>query len=549
MKRLSIALGIATAALYLGVWDHAFVEFDDPLYVTANSHVQQGLTIENVYWAFTSDEAFIWHPLTWLSYLVDFELYGASRAGPWLATNVALHVANAVLLFVALGRLAAQSTQTVSPWACAFAAGLFALHPIQVESVAWVSSRKELLAGLFFVLTLLAYARYAHRRDRASYRVVLLLTALGVMAKGSHVGLPFALLLLDYWPLRRIRFDDPGPRWAALWPLVREKLPLLAICVAAVVVNLAMVSSSYNVFVVDPPVSTRLGAAAVNLTAYLGRLLWPAGLAIVYPNPLQSIVAPAPHLHVAAALALLVGVAILAARSGIARGYLVVGWLWFVGMLLPMLGLVPAGMRTPHDRYLYVPIIGLALAAAFGLRDLAGARRARRGLAAAIAVVVLVLCAALTRRQIAVWRDSEALFQHALRVTERNAVVHYSRGTALARQGQLAPALRELEAALALHPDYADANNNLGYLLVGAGQIEPGIAHLKHAVAVRPNWTRALLNLGSAQVQAGLPDEAIETFRRAVASAPDEVDARRALEWLEASAAEAREPAPPRPPR
>ncbi len=524
---LAVSLCLVTIGLYLPVWNHGFVEFDDPLYVTANTNVSLGLTMQNVRWAFWSSDAFIWHPLTWLSYLLDASLYGTNQAGPWHLTNVALHAMNVFLLFATLNELTKRNVINGRMWACAFATALFAFHPIQTESVAWVSSRKELLAGTFLLLTILAYARYARRPDAKRYAWVVAMMILGVTAKGSHVGLPFLLLLLDYWPLGRLTAGTSV--WLRLRGLVVEKLPLLAVSLASIAVNFSFVSRSENLWVTDPTLLSRCGAASVNLLSYLARLIWPTKLAIVYPNSLQAPVGPAPAYEILAAILLLGGVSVLVARAGRRRAYWIVGWLWFLAMLGPMLGLIPMGLRTPHDRYAYVPMMGLAIAAAFGLVSMAQHGRARRTVAALVAVALLLAFGFTTRRQIGVWKDSTTLFDHSLRVTERNAIVHNAQGITLASQGKERAAIREFEAALEIHPRFAGSNNNIGYTLVQAGKLEPGIVHLKRALEVRPDWTRARLNLGRAQLGQGAFDDAVATFQRAVAGEPDTATVRSAL--------------------
>jgi Flp pilus assembly protein TadD len=525
--RAATAAGIALAAcvigLYLPVWEHGFVEFDDPLYVTANAHVRDGLTLANLGWALTNGDAFLWHPITWWSYLLSAELHGIERAGPWLATNVVIHAVNVGLALWALLALTARVGAAGRRWACVFAVGVFALHPVQVESVAWVSARKELLAASFFCLTLVAYARYARGPSWPRYLAVAVCSALGAMAKGSHVSLPFLLLLFDVSPLRRL----DGARTAR--SLAAEKLPLLAIQLAGAAANVAFASEAYNVWVRDPPLFTRIAAVVVNLVETLLRILWPVSLTIVYPNPLQPIHALPTAPWLLAAGATLLGVSALALSSGRAREAFAVGWFGFLGMLLPMSGLVPMGLRSPHDRYLMVPLLVLAMGTAFGIHALASTPRIRRGVAVAAGVALLLACATQTRRQIPVWRDDDALFEHALRVAGDDPIIHYSYGTALARRGDTPRALARLERAVSLHPDYADAHHNLGFVLFHQGESRRALIHLERAVEIRPDWGRALLHLGEARQRAGDVAGARSVFERAVAAEPASVPARAAL--------------------
>jgi len=519
------ALCIVTAGMYASVGGHAFVEFDDPLYVSRNPNVALGLTLENARWALTTGDAFIWHPLTWLSYLLDASLWGTSRAGPWLLTNVALHCLNVFLLFALLWRTTARVAGDERLLACGATAALFALHPIQVESVAWVSARKEVLAGTGLLLTLLAYERYVRRPGAGRYAALAAAMAVALTAKGSHVALPFGLLLLDAWPLGRLA-TAAGQGAARASRLLLEKLPLLVLSAGSVAINGWLVANNDNPWVTDPGLFARLAAIPVNLVAVIGRVLWPSGLAIVYPNPLQPVVDPAPLPQVVACAVLLVGASVLALR---ARGYWATGWGWFPVMLLPMMGAIPMGLRTPHDRYVYVPLIGLALVAGFALGDVARRGVAWRRGAVAIAVLALVVLGVATRRQVDVWSDSLTLFDHALRVTRDNAIAHYAKGVFLAREGRTPEALAQFERALALHPRHPSSHNNVGYLLAEAGQPERGIAHLKLALEGRPKWTRAIMNLGRAQLAAGTLEEAVASFERAVASAPEMASVRSAL--------------------
>ncbi len=532
MRRTATVCGliaIAASLVYAQVASHAFLELDDGLYVTGNQRLQEGLSLDNIVWALVSTDAYIWHPLTWLSYLVDSELHGIESAGPWLVTNVAWHVATALALVGALVSLTGRF------WPSAFVAALFALHPIQAEPVSWVSGRKEVLSGFFFVVTLWVYARYARRRDGPSYIALSGSMILCLAAKGSQVSLPFLLLLLDYWPLGRLRFGGGGrggPGAERVGPLVIEKLPLLALALATIVYQLPLVSSTYTPWVVDPPFFERVLDGIMAYVATLGRLFWPVGLAIVYPTPAQMGLPPIGAAPVGAALAALAGVTVLAAAAGQRRGYLVVGWLWFLGMLLPLVGLLPWGLRVMNDRYSYVPMIGLAVAISFGAADLVARFRVPRAVPIAAAAAVVTLCAVLSWNQAGVWRDSLTLFDHALAVTERNAIVHFLKGNTLATSGDFDGAQREYESALAIHPRYPDANENLGRLHLKRGRGDLAIPYFERALEARPGWLPAMTNLGNALWASGERERAIATFEAAVAASPESADARY---WLAAA--------------
>jgi len=509
-------LVFATLAVYLQLADRPFLEYDDGLYVTGNPIVQQGVSVETVAWAFANTDAYIWHPLTWLSYLLDSDLYGIESAGPWLLTNLAWHIAATLALLAALRALTGRF------WPCAFVAALFALHPIQVEPVAWVSGRKEVMAGFFLILSLWAYARYAVQRTPARYLALLVAVLLCFGAKGSHVGLPFLLLLLDYWPLGRLRRDMGGR--AAAW-LLLEKAPILAVAVASIVLHVATASTAYSPWLGDPPLLERAADGAMAYAATVGRLLWPDALAIVYPTPRQMGLPPLAWSRVVGVLALLLAITALAAAAGRRRGYLLVGWLWFLGMLLPMIGLLPSGLRVMHDRYAYVPMIGLGVALAFGAADLRVRLRVPRSVVSAFALALLAVCAFASFRQAQVWRDSLSLFDHALAVTERNAVVHYFRGNTLAARGDHAGAVRDWEAAIAIYPDHAEVHNNLGRVHALRGRTDRALVHFGRAVELRPSWAEALTNLGNAQWASGRRQEALLNLVRGAGRAPDSADA------------------------
>lgn len=504
------ALVVLLLAVYARTWGHAFVEFDDPLYVTANPGVLAGLSWDGLAWAFTTPRAFVFHPLTWLSYQLDVTLFGAGRAGPFLLVNLLLHGVASLALLVLLART------TGRPLASLAVAALFALHPLQVEPVAWVSGRKEVLAGAFFMLTLVAYHAYARRPGAARYAVVAALAAACLLAKGTLVALPFLLLLLDLWPLRR---REPLRR------LVIEKLPLLLLVALDLALQLHFEARTVAVSGEDPALAERIPVAILNTAAVVGRFLWPTSLSIVYPTPGQVGLPPA-----AASLWLPVGIALVAATAGAAAlwrraPFVTVGWLWFLAALGPMSGIVPTGLRVMHDRYAYVPLVGLAILLVFGIERLAAGSRAGRrlgpgGLAAAVAV-----CAVLSYQQAGVWRDSRTLFDHALTVNPRNPVVLFSRGSMFARAGDVARARADFERALAIQPDLADAHVSLGFLKGQAGDLDGALAHFRRAVALRPDWPRARTNLGNALEARGENGEALGHFEHAVAAGPETADA------------------------
>jgi len=504
--RIAISAGLVAlcAATFLAVPSLPFLSFDDPEYLTANPHLAGGLGADTVAWALTTGHAANWHPVTWLSHALDVSLFGLWPPGHH-AVNLALHALGALLLFLAVARL------TGSTWRSALVAALFALHPLRVESVAWVSERKDLLGGLFWFATMLAYERWARRPSPARYAAVTALFALGLASKPMLVTLPFALLLLDAWPLGRLDLAHPSPR--ALWPLVREKLPLLALSAAASAITLAAQSSWGSTRpLAGIPLADRLANAVVAVVLYLVKTLWPSSLAVFYPYPVGGHGA----LRVAAA-----GATIAALTAGallLRRRFpsLAVGWLWFLGTLVPVLGIVQVGNQAMADRYTYVPGVGLALAVAFALPD---AKRSRATAAAAAAAIAALAVA--TAVQVSRWSSERELFEHAARVTEGNWLAATVIGMDLERRGDRAGAIARYREAVGWNPRAPEALNNLGNALTAEGRLDEGIGYLREAVRAWPGHLSALSNLGAALAEAGRAAEAVPYLAQAAARAPD----------------------------
>jgi hypothetical protein len=401
-----------TLVIYNSVNQNGFVNYDDDVYVTANRHVQAGLNWSTIRWAFTTFDAANWHPLTWISHALDYRLFKLNPAGHHY-TNVLLHCVNVVLLFLLL----VQATQQT--WPSLIAAAIFAVHPLNVESVAWAAERKNVLSMLFLLLAFWAYQRYASKPSIARYGTVFFLFACGLMAKPQVITLPFLLLLWDYWPLRRLSFSSPqagatGDRTRSLGWLLLEKVPLLLLSAASAIVTLEGQQAGGAVrSVIEYPPTVRIQNAIGAYFDYVGRLLWPLRLAPMYPHPGDSLLA----WQILVAALFVIGVSVLVLRFREKR-YLVVGWFWFLGALVPMIGLVQVGQQATADRYMYLPMIGLLLMLCWGLADWAAERRTRVvGLATATALVLAVL-GALTYRQVSFWHDSETLWTHAAAVTK-----------------------------------------------------------------------------------------------------------------------------------
>ena len=548
-----LLLVAVTLAVFWQVKHYQFVNYDDDVYVTDNPHVRMGLQKEGVIWAFTAVHAGYWIPLTWLSYMLDYEFYGLNPGGFHL-TNVLLHLLNALLLYLVFRRM------TGARWRSAFVAGIFALHPLQVESVAWVTERKDVLSTLFWMLTLLAYLRYAERPRTTGYFAVLTAFSLGLMAKPMLVTLPFVLFLLDFWPLHRLGpsarlpVTKPEKSGKSILPrttlssLLWEKVPFLALAATAGVLAYFTQDIGGAVRTLKGwPLNLRIANVLVSYVTYLAKAIWPYRLAVFYPYP-QTI----PLWQAAGAGLLLVAVSILVIRARRRCPYLAVGWLWFFITLVPVIGLVQVGLQATADRFTYVPIIGLAIMVAWGVPDLLEPYRSRLVVLAVSSSIALSLLTARSWVQVQYWRNSTVLFEHALQVTHRNYLAHNNLGAALFYQGKVEEAIDHYYQAIQIRPDYdrayfnlgnafaelgnidtarryyakapsfepAEAHNNLGRALAIQGKIEDAIANYLEALALKPDLAEAHNNLGDALARQGEFAEAIDSFSRALALDP-----------------------------
>jgi tetratricopeptide (TPR) repeat protein len=480
-----LLLGLLVVGIYGRVVGHEFVSLDDPSYILDNPHVVRGLSWDGVRWAFTTFHASNWHPLTWLSHMVDVELFGLEPGGHH-AVSVLLHALNAALLFMALRGMTAE------PWPSFLAAALFAVHPLCVESVAWAAERKDALSGTFWMLVLVAYGGYARGPRPSRFALVFGLLALGLMAKPMLVTLPLVLLLLDAWPLGRWR---PGLRSAG--GLLLEKLPLLGLSAASSVVTV-LAQRGALAPIQELVLGTRLANALVAYVAYAWNALWPAGLACFYPH--AAIVAPERSSRWIAegvgAGVLLVIVTLAVVRARTRRPYLAVGWLWYVGTLVPVIGVFQVGSQSMADRYTYLPSVGLGLMLAWGVKELAaGLPRARwvPGAAATAGVAALAVWAWI---QVGHWRDSRALFEHAIRVTSRNYFAHASLAATLLEAGEIDLARSHYERALGIVPNYARARRGLGDVFERQGEVAPAAAEYERALRDNPRDVETLNSLG-----------------------------------------------------
>lgn len=505
---IGLALSLATLIVYLPVGHQDFVTYDDDVYLIGNPHVVNGLTWENVRWAFTDSTFDWWHPLTWLSHMLDVTLFGMNP-GPQHLTNLAFHVASTLLLFVVLERM------TGAAWRSGFVAAMFALHPLHVESVAWVTERKDVLSTFFWMLTLWAYCRYAERPGVSRYLFIMLAFVLGLMAKPMLVTLPFVLLLLDYWPLNRL--DLASGRWEPRYVrLVLEKIPLLVLTVASSVLTyIGQQHAGKMMHLAELPIGSRLANALLSYAGYLAKMVWPARLAVFYPYPTSF-----PAFQMLSAGLILIAISALAIRLVRQQPYLIVGWLWYVGTLVPVVGLVQVGGRAMADRFTYVPLIGVFIMLAWGVPVLWQRLRISRISVGELGGGAIAAYAAMTFFQVQHWQNGVTLFEHALAVTDGNFIAHNNLGVTLMRMGRVNEAVPHFQQALALWPEYPEANKSLADVFASAGQTDEAVRYYHRALQARADWPDAENNLGLALAQGGRLTEAVSHFSRAVQLEP-----------------------------
>jgi protein O-mannosyl-transferase len=529
-----LLLAAAVLLAYLPVAHNSFINYDDPTYITDNPHVKAGLTWQTVKWAFTADDAANYHPLTWLSHALDYQLFGANAAAHH-EISVLLQAANAVLLFLFL------QNATGFQWRSLFVAALFALHPLNVESVAWAAERKNVLSMLFFLLALSAYGRYARQPRALRYAVVAILFALGLLSKPQVITFPVLLLLWDWWPLRRFLLSPAhsamdhksqselgvstpraGIAQFSASRLVLEKFPLLALSAASTIITMKAqkAGGAIQTLTLYSPL-LRLETAVVSSLRYLAKILWPTNLVALYPHPTRLY--PAAQFLAAALVLVLITVAVIRARH---RRYLAVGWLWFLIALIPMIGLVQVGAQSMADRYAYIPQIGIFLMLTWLISDLAETRRLAGRKLAVPAIACLLILGALTYRQIRYWHDIPSFWLRTLALTEDNYFAHDTLGAYLASQGQTEQAAVHFRAALAIRPDDLPANLNLGTYEHAHGNLPKAIARYQVVAARAADVglrATAFGNMGSAYRQLGDFVRARQCFDTALKLAPDNI--------------------------
>ena len=484
--------------------------------MTENRYVSQGLSKESVIWAFRSTHASNWHPITWLSHMLDVELFGMN-AGAHHLTNLLFHILNSLLLFIVFRKM------TAHVWQSGIVALLFAIHPLHVESVAWVAERKDVVSTFFGLLTIWSYARFAQRPEMARYLAVVGFFSLGLLAKPMVVTLPFVLLLLDYWPLNRIQAGQsnnhtgkPNPGLAVL-RLIYEKIPLFALAGISCAVTFLAQKKGEALGLLDVhPLMMRVANAVVSYVKYLQKLIWPHDLAILYPYP--EVI---PAWQVFGASALLGCVTFLTIRYRKRLPWLFVGWFWYVGTLVPVIGLVQVGVQALADRYTYIPLIGVFLILTWGAAALIGNWRYKKIGLSAIAIVVFFVQISSAWAQVSYWKNSIRLFEQALRVTDGNYVIHNNLGFELALLGQKDKALKRYNETLRINPNFELAHINLGSVLFSQGKIEESVAYYREVLTTKPDFSGVHYNFGILLLKTGRIDEAVDHFHEALRIKPD----------------------------
>lgn len=510
-----------TLAVFRPMLDHEFLKYDDDTYVTDNRHIQSPLNGQALGWAFTTGYGSNWHPLTWLSHMLDFQLFELNPRGHHLISLV-LHTANAVLMLLVLRRM------TSALWPSALVAALFAWHPLHIESVAWVAERKDVLSTFFWLLTMWFYVRYAQRRKPAPYLLALAFFVLGLMTKPMLVTLPFVLLLLDYWPLQRMHFD----KWSSVTPsgnhrnnvlsLLWEKTPFFVGAFASGIITFLVQRSGGAMATIEVySMKTRIANALVAYVGYIAKMCWPSRLAVLYPHPGNNL--PVAKVALCAALLLLLTICfvILSRR----RKYLAVGWLWYLGTLVPVIGLVQVGVQGLADRYSYMPLTGLFIIIVWGIRDLSANLPYRRIILSILAIAVLSGLTFCTHLQLRYWKNSLTLFERTLDVTSDNYLMHNNYANLLGDLGRTEEAIAHFQQSLKLRPDSPHIHTNVANLLWQLGRGNEAVEHYHRALSLKPDFAPAHYNSGVALAGQGKHEQAIAAYRQAVRFQPDYVEA------------------------
>jgi len=554
---ICLALAILTVITFWSLKDCGFINLDDNIYVYENASVQSGLNWNSIGQAFSSELTKVghWHPLTWLSWMLDYQIFGLNPQGFHLI-NLLFHVMNTLLLFLILRRM------TKKLWPSAFVAALFAIHPLHVESVAWIAERKDVLSTFFWMLTLGAYSYYVESPGFRRYCFVFLFFALGLLAKPMLVTLPFVLLLLDYWPLRRFqerRPDhkvqteesklltsdkqkkkskkndvvtvketlevkkpaEPEYKWSLIYPLLREKVPLFVLVILSSLATYMAAQSAGAVTSIEKlPLGVRIGNAFISYIAYIGKMIWPSNLAVFYPYPKGLIL-----WQVIGSVLLLIAITLVVIWRAKKSPYLATGWLWYAGTLVPVIGIVQAGVQAMADRYTYISLIGLFIMVAWGLPELLKKWKYRKEILFTASALIILCLSIITWTQVGYWQNSISLFDHTLKVTDNNWFTYSSRGNTYYDLGNYQQAIEDYDRAIEIKPGYAEAYSNRGIAYHKLGNYKHAIADLSRAIEIKPGYAMAYNNRGNAYNVLGNYSQAIEDYGRAIEIKPGYAEA------------------------
>jgi len=523
-----LALAFTTLAVYWPVRNYDFINYDDPEYVTQNQYIQAGITRKSVIWAFTTPHTATWNPVTQLSHMLDCELFGLN-AGRHHLTSLLFHIANTLLLFAVLKRITGNIRLS------AFVAAAFALHPLRVESVAWLAERKDVLSAFFWMLTMWAYVRYVEHPKVGRYLPIVVFFVLGLMAKPMLVTLPFVLLLLDYWPLGRFQFEHRNKtkdlpdslsaekihKKSSSWPLLKEKIPLFIFALVWSVITF-IVHQSYGALKLTRilPLKFRVANAFVSYMKYIGKMVWPSRLAVLYPHPYDKI----SIWQVVFSGLLLLAISFWVIRFARSRRFLPMGWLWYLVTLVPVIGLVQTGSHAMADRFTYLPSIGIFIAVAWGASELLSKWTYRKVILGGLALMILLASSICTRIQLRYWRNSITLFEHTLAVTSDNSVIYDNLGLTLQSQGKFDEAIEHHRRALQVDPYCAGTHFNLGQALNSLGKFDEAITYFTKALRIRPDFSKVHRELAYALASRGRLEEAIPHFIEALRFEPDNAE-------------------------
>ena len=537
---ICLALAILTVITFWSLKNCSFINYDDNLYVYENAYVQSGLNANNVVHAFSSELMKIsghWCPVTWLSLMLDYSIFGLNPSGYHLV-NLLLHVMNTLLLFLILHRM----TKTI--WPSAFVATLFAIHPLHVESVAWITERKDVLSTFFWMLTLGAYSYYVEHPRFRRYAFVFLFFILGLLTKSMLVTLPFVLLLLDYWPLYRFQGIKPNDKvqteilksvssdkqinkpaypeykWSVIYPLLCEKIPFFVLAILSSTATYVAAQIAEGVHSDAFPLSVRIGNAFISYIAYIGKMMWPANLAVFYPYP-KSLVT----WQVLGSAFLLIAITLVIVWKAKKFPYLATGWLWYLGTLVPVIGIVQVGNQAMADRYTYIPMIGLFIMVAWAIPSLIKGDETRKKILFPIGITCIILLAVLTWQQCGYWKNSVTLYNHALQATKDNYLAHNNLGVTLVAEGKTEKAIYHYNKAILIKPDYVEAYTNRGNAYFRLGQNQRAIEDYNEAIRLKADYVEAYTNRGSAYFGLGQHQRAIEDYNEAIRLKPDYVEA------------------------